>query len=124
VQDGLNDRKKSIKGSRILILGIAYKKNIDDMRESPSVRLMELLRLKGALIDYSDPYLPVFPKMREHYFDLKSIPISARSISAYDCILVATNHDLFDYELILKHANLIVDTRGVFTSHFSNVIRA
>lgn len=124
VQDGLNDQEKSIKGSRILVLGIAYKKNIDDMRESPSVRLMELLQMKGALIDYSDPYLPTFPRMREHYFDLESIPISAESISAYDCVLIATNHDAFDYELIQKHANLIVDTRGVFNRQFTNVVRA
>ncbi|NTV94211.1 MAG: nucleotide sugar dehydrogenase [Thiobacillus sp.] len=124
VADALNDRRKSVKGSRILVLGIAYKKNIDDMRESPAVELMELLQAKGAEIAYSDPYLPRFPKMREHHFDLASVPVTAETIPTYDCILVATNHDAFDYRLIQKHAQLIVDSRGVYLDPLANVVKA
>jgi UDP-N-acetyl-D-glucosamine dehydrogenase len=124
VADALNDRRKSVKGSRILVLGIAYKKNIDDMRESPAVELMELLQEKGAEIAYSDPYLPKFPKMREHHFDLASVPVTAETIPTYDCILVATNHDAFDYQLIQKHAQLIVDSRGVYLDPLPNVVKA
>ena len=124
VADALNERRKSVKGSRILVLGIAYKKNIDDMRESPAVELMEQLQAKGAEITYSDPYLPVFPKMREHHFDLASVPITAETVPTYDCILVATNHDAFDYGLIQRHAQLIVDSRGVYLEPLANVVKA
>jgi UDP-N-acetyl-D-glucosamine dehydrogenase len=124
VSDALNDRCKSVKGSKILVLGIAYKKNVDDMRESPAVELMELLREKGADIAYSDPYLPCFPKMREHHFDLSSVAITSVTISNYDCILITTNHDAFDYDLIQSHAKLIVDTRGVYLEARENVVKA
>jgi UDP-N-acetyl-D-glucosamine dehydrogenase len=122
--DALNDREKSIKGSRILVLGISYKKNIDDMRESPSVELMELLQAKGAQIDYSDPWVLVFPKMREHHFDLRSVDLTPNNVASYDAVLLATNHDLFDYEMIQQHARLIVDTRGVYLKPASNVVKA
>lgn len=122
--DALNDRCKSIKGSRFLILGIAYKKNIDDMRESPAVELMELLQAKGGEIAYTDPHVPVFPKMREHHFDLRSIEITPESIASFDCVLVATNHDAFNYALIKQHAQLIVDTRGVYLEPAGNVVKA
>jgi len=124
VADALNDRKKAIRGSRILILGIAYKKDVDDIRESPSVEIMELLRHKGAVIAYSDPHIPVFPKMREHSFDLKSVPLTAESLSEFDCVLIATNHKAFDYDLIQRHARLVVDARGVYTERAENVVRA
>lgn len=124
VAEGLNGLCRAIKGSRILVLGIAYKKNVDDMRESPSVSIMELLRDRGAIIDYSDPHVPVFPPMREHRFDLASVPLTAETIAGYDCVLVATNHDRFDYDLILRHARLIVDTRGVYLAPSSTVIKA
>jgi UDP-N-acetyl-D-glucosamine dehydrogenase len=124
IADALNDRCQSIKGSRFLILGIAYKKNIDDMRESPAVELMELLQEKGGEIAYTDPHVPVFPKMREHHFDLKSIALTPESISSFDCVVVATNHDAFDYALIKQHAKLIVDTRGVYLDPADNVVKA
>lgn len=124
VADALNHRERAIKNSRILVLGIAYKKNVDDMRESPSVELMELLRDKGAHVEYSDPHVPTFPKMREHHFDLSSVPLTAESIASYDLVLLATNHDGFDYALIQQHANLIVDTRGMYQTQFANVVRA
>ena len=124
VTDALNDRGKSIKGCKALILGIAYKKNVDDMRESPAVELMELLQEKGAAIAYSDPHVPVFLRMRKHYFDLSSVPLTAETIEDYDFILLATNHDAFDYTLIQKHAKLIIDTRGVYIMPSKNVVKA
>lgn len=124
VTDALNNRTRSIKGSKVLVLGIAYKKNVDDMRESPSVELMEILRSKGADVAYSDPHVPAFPKMREHHFDLMSVSLTAQSIASYDLLLLATNHDAFDYDLIQKNAKLIIDTRGVYLSPLQNVVKA
>lgn len=124
IAGALNDRSRAIKGSRVLVLGIAYKKNVDDMRESPAVELMELLTEKGAVVEYSDPHVPVFPKMRKHRFDLASVPLTAERIGSYDLVLIATNHDAFDYELIRKSAKLVVDTRGVYLDPADNVIRA
>jgi UDP-N-acetyl-D-glucosamine dehydrogenase len=124
IMDALNDQKKALNGARILVLGIAYKKNIDDMRESPSVKLMELLTAKGALVSYSDPHVPVFPKMRNHYFDLKSIEPTSEILLGMDCVLVATDHDIFDYESIQKNSALVIDTRGRYRQIFSNVVRA
>ena len=123
-QHALNEHSKSIKGSKVLVLGIAYKKNIDDMRESPSVELMELLAAKGADISYSDPHVPVFPKMRKYHFDLKSVEISPQTLPSYDLILIATNHDAFDYDLIQKNSKLVVDTRGIYTASLPNVMKA
>jgi UDP-N-acetyl-D-glucosamine dehydrogenase len=124
IAKSLNQYEKSIKGSKVLVLGISYKKNIDDMRESPSVFLMEKLRDEGANLNYSDPHVPVFPKMREHSFDLKSVELNPTSIASYDCIVLATDHDKFDYEMIQKHAQLIVDTRGKYRTVYSNVVKA
>jgi len=120
----LNDRQRSIKGSKVLVLGIAYKKNVDDMRESPSVEVMELLRGLGAEISYSDPHVPVFPKMREHKFDLKSVPLTAEGIASYDCVVLTTDHDKFDYDLLKQHAKLIVDTRGKYSGKHDNIVKA
>lgn len=120
----MNGMKKSINGSKILILGISYKKNVDDMRESPSVFLMEKLRDEGAVIDYTDPHVPVFPKMREHKFDLKSVHLTAEKIKEYDCVVLTTDHDKFDYELIIKNAKLVIDTRGKYRDNFSNLVKA
>jgi len=124
VVDALNERNLHLKGAKVLVLGISYKKNIGDTRESPSVVLMEKLKKKGAIVVYSDPYVPVFPKMREHHFDLSSVDITSDILSEYDCIIIATNHDDFDYKLIRKHSSLIVDTRGVYREPFDNVVKA
>ncbi len=124
LNDALNDRGKSVKGSKVLVLGIAYKKDVDDPRESPSCVLMELLRKRGAKVAYSDPHFPIFPKMREHQFDLKSVPLTAKSIASYDCILIATNHSAFDYKLLQQKAKLIVDTRGAYLKPSKNVVKA
>lgn len=120
----LNKEKKAIHGSRVLVLGIAYKKNVDDMRESPSVFLMEKLRDLGAEISYSDPHIPAFPKMREHHFDLDSVSLTPQSIAAADCVLLATDHDKFDYTMIKQHAKLIVDSRGRYLEPANNIVKA
>jgi len=122
--DALNTRRKPVCGSRILVLGLAYKKNVDDTRESPAVQIMELLQTKGAAVDYSDPFVPTFPKMRRHHFDLKSVPVSAETLKKYDCVLIVTNHDAFDYALIKKHSALIVDTRGVYLEKEPHIVKA
>ncbi len=120
----LNKIQKSVKGSRVLVLGISYKKNIDDMRESPSVFLMEKLRDDGAYIDYADPHVPVFPKMREHSFDLKSVALTPQLISSYDCVVLATDHDKFDYDMIWKNSKLLVDTRGKYREQSAHLVKA
>jgi len=122
--DALNERRKPVCGSRILVLGLAYKKNVDDTRESPAVEMMELLKAKGAEVDYSDPFVPAFPRMRRHNFDLKSTPVTAENLKKYDCVLIATNHDAFDYALIKKHSALIVDTRGVYPEKEPHIVKA
>lgn len=124
VADALNKRYKSINGSNILILGLAYKKNVDDTRESPAAEIMDLLQRKGASIAYSDPYVPSFPKMRRHSFALDSVTISRDSLNQYDCLILVTDHDNYDYDFIQKHAKLIVDTRGVYRSRHTNVVSA
>jgi UDP-N-acetyl-D-glucosamine dehydrogenase len=124
VMEALNERERALKGSRVLVLGIAYKKNVDDMRESPAVELMELLVKRGARVEYSDPHVPVFPPMRQHRFDLKSVRLTPENIAAYDLLLLATNHDAFDYDLIRRHARLIIDTRGVYLEPAPNVVKA
>ncbi len=124
LSEGMNTQGRAIKGSRILLLGIAYKKNVDDMRESPSIELLEKLVHLGARVDYSDPHIPVFPQIRRGHFDLKSVKLTAKSIAAYDCVLLATAHDAFDYDLIAQHAKLIVDTRGIYRKPRKNVVKA
>lgn len=122
--DGLNNRGKALKDSKILVLGIAYKKNVDDMRESPSVEIMELIVAKGGIVAYSDPHVPVFPKMREHYFDLGSVDLTAENISSFDAVVLATDHAKFDYQMILDHSKLIIDSRGKYRTPAVNVIKA
>ncbi len=124
IVSGLNDQKKAINGSRILMLGIAYKKNIDDMRESPSVEIMQLIQDCGAEINYSDPYVPVFPKMRRYNFKMNSVEASSENIKTYDCIVVGTDHVDFDYNMIRENAKLIIDTRGMYRGKYKNVVNA
>lgn len=124
VADALNERGKAIQGCRILVLGIAYKKDVDDMRESPAVELMELLSAKGARVEYSDPHVPVFPKLRKHRFALESVPLTAETLGRYDLVLLATDHTAFDYALIQRHAPVVVDTRGVYLDPAPNIVKA
>lgn len=124
VATALNDRLKPLKGSKVLVLGIAYKKNVDDMRESPSVEVMELLRNAGAEVSYSDPHVPIFPKMREHSFDLSSVKLDEKSIASFDAVVLTTDHAKFDYEMIQKNAQVIIDSRGVYRNHAENIVKA
>lgn len=124
IGEALNEREKSLKNSRILALGIAYKRNVDDMRESPSVLVMEILRERGAVVEYSDPHAPVFPKMREHKFDLTSVELTPENLASFDAVVVLTDHSDFDYAAILKHAPLIVDTRGKYRDEHEKVVKA
>ena len=121
--DALNQAGKPLNGSKVLVLGIAYKKNVDDMRESPSVKLMELLRTKGANVAYSDPFFPSFPPMRKHHFSLESVTISAANLAEFDAIILATDHDSFDYNLIESQCKLLIDTRGKYIPN-SKIVRA
>ena len=123
VAEALNSRGKPISGSKILIVGLSYKKNIDDMRESPSVVLLDKLSKMKGDVQYHDPYHSVFPKMREYSFMLESLPITEKNINEQDCIVLATDHDDLDYDLIYEHASLIVDTRGRYKPE-NNVYRA
>lgn len=114
VMEALNDHGKPLKGAKVVILGIAYKKNIDDDRESPSYKLLELLQAKGAKVSYNDPHIPVLRPGRKYDFGLKSTPLDEETLSHSDCVLIATDHDDYDFAFILQHARLIVDTRNVF----------
>jgi UDP-N-acetyl-D-glucosamine dehydrogenase len=115
--DALNQHEKPLKNAKVLVLGIAYKCDVDDMRESPSIHIMEILRDKGAMVAYSDPYVPEFPKIREHQFELSSEPLTADNIARFDCVILATQHKVFDYDLIARHAKLVIDTRGGFRAY-------
>ncbi len=122
--EGLNQHGRAIKGSRILVLGIAYKRNVGDMRESPAVEIMALLRARGAILDYSDPHVPQFPPMRRYRFDQRSIEITPETVASYDAIVTATDHDAFDYRMIADHARLIVDSRGRYRAPSQNLVKA
>jgi UDP-N-acetyl-D-glucosamine dehydrogenase len=109
----LNGHEKSVKGSKILLLGVAYKKDVDDLRESPSLKLLELLSARGAVLDYNDPYFPALHKMRHYDFsNMKSVELSPQRLASYDCVLIATDHTSYDYEAIVRDSKLVVDTRN------------
>ncbi|MBC8105117.1 MAG: nucleotide sugar dehydrogenase, partial [Anaerolineae bacterium] len=108
----LNDRAKSVKGSKILILGLAYKPDVDDVRESPSFELIEKLMALGGKIDYHDPHVPATHKMRHHDLHMQSIELSSKTLACYDCVIIATHHAAYDWQLVADHAKLIVDTRN------------
>lgn len=108
----LNEREKPIRGSKILILGVAYKRDVDDPRESPSFELMTRLLGLGAEISYNDPHIPSLPKMRNYNLRLDSRELTPEFLAAQDCVLVATDHSAYDWESIVRHARLVVDTRG------------
>lgn len=122
--DGLNDAGMPLNGSQVLVLGIAYKKNVDDMRESPAVEIMEMIQARGGIVAYSDPHVPAFPRMREHFFNLESEPLTAENLGRFDAVVLATDHDRFDYDLIRQSASLIIDSRGKFREPAPHIIRA
>ena len=113
VAEALNEQGKALKGSRVLVLGLAYKRDVDDVRESPSVTLIELLQARGARVEYHDPFIPSGKPMREHRIThLRSIPLTPANLKKFDCVLIATDHTNLDYEMVCKHAALVVDTRN------------
>jgi UDP-N-acetyl-D-glucosamine dehydrogenase len=112
VAEALNEHRKPIKGSKVLVLGLAYKKDVDDLRESPSIELIELLRDRGARVDYNDPFFKQTHKQRDHDLQMKSKPLTPAMIKSYDCVLIATDHSSYDYQWIVDHAQLVVDTRN------------
>ena len=124
VADALNARGKSVRGSRILVLGVAYKKNVDDLRESPALELMKLLAEKGARLAFSDPHVPALRWRVHEHAPLEGVKLGAALLADQDLVLLATDHDAFDYELILEHSPLIVDTRGRYLEPAANVVKA
>jgi UDP-N-acetyl-D-glucosamine dehydrogenase len=117
VSDALNDRGLAVKGSKILLLGMAYKKDVDDPRESPGFELMELLLEKGAVVEYNDPHIPTLPAMRRHpHLKQDSRPLSAEYLGSRDCVLIVTDHSGYDWPWIVEHSRLVVDTRNATRS--------
>jgi len=110
----LNKFKKSLNGSKVLILGASYKKDIDDMRESPSLKLIEILNEKGAKVEYNDPYVPKLPKTRKYQFDMVSVDLTKNNLKKYDLILLSTDHSAYNYKFITSVSKIILDTRNAF----------
>ena len=110
--EALNEQGKALKGSKVLVLGVAYKKNIDDMRESPALEIFDLLRKRGAHISYNDPLILKLPMTRKHRINMKSQPLTEKLLAAQDVVLIATDHDAYDYPFIVAHSPLVVDTRN------------
>ncbi|MHC4107185.1 MAG: nucleotide sugar dehydrogenase, partial [Planctomycetota bacterium] len=108
----LNDEGTALRGAKALIIGIAYKPNIDDIRESPAAEIIERLQSAGTEVAYHDPHVPRFPVMRKHKIDLASVPLTETTLGAQDCVIIVTDHDAVDYALIGRHARLIIDTRN------------
>jgi len=117
IDEALKRNKKKIKSSRILILGIAYKKNVDDLRESPALVIFNELEKMGAKLAFSDPHI-------EKYQKQSSLILNDKILRGFDCVVVATDHDRFDYDLIINSSSLVVDTRGVYTNSYPNLVRA
>lgn len=120
----LSERGKPLQGAKVMVLGVAYKRDVEDLRESPSIMVMEILSEWGAELSYSDPKVPVFPIMREHKFDLSSVELTEDALEKQDAVLLLTDHSDFDYDLIAKHASLIIDTRGVYHQRGDNILTA
>jgi UDP-N-acetyl-D-glucosamine dehydrogenase len=111
--NALNHQKKSMKGSKILLLGVAYKRDVDDLRESPSLKIMQLLQQRGAALDYNDPYFPQLHKMRHYnYENMKSVQLDPRTLASYDAVVISTDHSSYDYAAIVDSAKLVIDTRN------------
>jgi UDP-N-acetyl-D-glucosamine dehydrogenase len=123
-QGALNEDGRSVKGAKVLVVGVAYKRNIDDARESPSAEIIEMLRDRGAHVSYHDPHIPEFPTMRRHAIDLRSVPLSDDALAASDCVLILTDHDAVDYGAIAHHARLVVDTRNAMARVPAGTARA
>jgi UDP-N-acetyl-D-glucosamine dehydrogenase len=127
VSEALNAKNKSISGSRILVLGVAYKPDVDDMRESPAIKIIELLLKRGADVHYNDPHIPQFPPLRKYDLQMQSVKLTPRLLKSMDCALIVTNHSSYDYGYIVKHSRMVVDTRNatkLVTNGKAKVIKA
>jgi UDP-N-acetyl-D-glucosamine dehydrogenase len=112
VAAALNEDAKALKGSKVAVLGVAYKKNVDDPRESPAFAIMEMLQKKGAVVAYNDPHIPTLPHMRHHTIRLDSQPLTRDFLQAQDCVLIVTDHAVYDFQWIAQNCRLLVDTRN------------
>jgi UDP-N-acetyl-D-glucosamine dehydrogenase len=112
VAEALNERAKPLKGSKICVLGVAYKKDVDDPRESPAFHILEELERRGAVVSYHDPFVPTLPSMRHHTIALDSLPLTPDTMADQDCVLIVTDHTDVDYDLVARYADLVVDTRN------------
>lgn len=122
-QEALNGHRKPLHGSKVLVLGVAYKKNIDDLRESPALTIIELLRQRGAEVSYNDPYFPFVGRGRHYDLNMKCAPLS--DLGSYDCVLIVTDHSSYDYAAIAREAKLVVDTRNAMSGiQATNIVRA
>ena len=126
LQDALNERAKPLKGCEIMVVGLAYKKDVADPRESPAFEVIDLLLEKGARVSYHDPHVPVSPAMRSwpDLPTLRSEDLSAEVLESKDAVIIITAHSGVDYDLVQKHADLVVDSRGVYREELANVVRA
>ena len=122
--EALNNIGKSIKGAKILILGAAYKKDVDDLRESPSLKIITLLQDKGAIVDYNDPYIPEIPPLRKYSLKMHSVELTEENLKSYDALVIVTDHSVYDPSVILKNANLIIDTRNLIKTKHPKVVKA
>jgi len=123
--EALNQRGKTFKNPRILILGIAYKKNVDDQRESPALKIISLLQKKGARVEYHDPYVPQSSGHRDYPgMSLQSVPLNEKMLREYDAVIITTDHSAVDYEWVAAHSFLVVDTRNAVKSNKDNVVKA
>jgi UDP-N-acetyl-D-glucosamine dehydrogenase len=122
VAAALNSRSKAVNGSSVLVLGVSYKKDIDDLRESPALTIIELLQAQGAAVSYHDPFFPVLEKSRKYDLQLRCVPL--HKLDVYDCVLIVTDHSSYDYTGIVREAQLVIDTRNATRGiHSTNVIR-
>ena len=125
VAEAFNARKRCLLESKILILGVAYKKDVDDLRESPSLRIMQLLQARGVRVEYNDPLFPSLPKTRHYDFGLSSVEMTPENLARYDAVLIATDHSVYDYADIVRHARLVIDTRNAtrnITAHRDKIV--
>ena len=123
--DALNAQGKSIKGAKILILGIAYKKDVDDQRESPALKIIQILQRKGAEVSYHDPYVPHSFGHRDYPdLDLWSVELTPELLKAMDAVIITTDHSIYDFEWIVSHSQLVVDTRNAVQGIFDHVVKA
>ena len=122
--EALNEKGKSLNGAKVLVLGVAYKKDVDDLRESPALKIIQLLQEKGAGVIYNDPYLPKIGKMRHYKISLVSQKLTAKLLKSVDAVLIVTNHTDYDYAFIVKNAGMVIDTRNAVPKSYPNVVKA